>query len=331
MPSQRPGETPGPDWLVRAALIARRYYLEDRSKTQIAEETGLSRFKVARILDQARDLGLVRVSVQLPARIEPDLSSRLRERFGLRRSIVVDCVEQSPAHQREELSRVAADLLAELVEAEDVLGLTCSRTIALASSALTRLAPCPVVQLSGTLAGPDVEAGSVESVRRAAFIGGGKAYPMYAPMVLPDPATTRALAGQPAIRQALDQFGHVSVAMVAIGAWEPEFSTVWESVSAEERTEAAERGAVGEIAARLFDASGAAVRTGLDERVLGVRIDQLRDIPEVIGLAYNVGRAPAVRALLTGGVVDSLVCDDVLARALLAEAAVRDRGPGVVA
>ena len=43
----------GPDELFQRAVIARRYYLEGRTRIQIAEEFGLSRFKVARMLDEA--------------------------------------------------------------------------------------------------------------------------------------------------------------------------------------------------------------------------------------------------------------------------------------
>ncbi len=330
----RPGEaiTHGPDWLLRAALIARRFHLEGRSKTEIAEETGLSRFKVARILDEAHRLGLVQVSVRLPARIEPDLSRRVGERFGLNRAVVVEGPADSPADSpasspasslagsaaatREDLGRVTAQLLGELVEDHDVLGLTCSRTVALTTQQLVRLARCPVVQLSGTLAGPDVEAGSVESVRRAAHIGGGKAFPIYAPMVLPDAASARSLAGQRDIRQTLEQIDRVTVATVAVGGWSAGLSTVWDTIGPEDRSTVA-GAAVGEIAGRLFDARGTAIDSPVEDRVLGATLNQYRKIPEVIAIAYGELRADAVRAVLRGRVLNSLVCDDALARALL--------------
>ena len=82
--------SPGPASLVLSATVARRYYLDGRSKVQIGEELGLSRFKVARLLDTARDTGLVRIEIRYEGEIDVDLSARLRERFGLQHSIVVD-------------------------------------------------------------------------------------------------------------------------------------------------------------------------------------------------------------------------------------------------
>jgi DNA-binding transcriptional regulator LsrR (DeoR family) len=309
---------PGPVWLVRASRIARRFYVDGASKTAIAAETGLSRFKVARILEEAQSMGLVEVTVRLPADIDPDLSSRLSERYRPVEAVVITCADGSVASMREGVARSAADLLSEVLTEHDVLGLSCSNTVAAATLALSRLAPCRVVQLSGTLAGPEIEAGSVESVRRAAQVGGGKAFPIYAPMVLPDAATARALTEQPTIRRAIEEFGAVSLAMVAVGSWAPGLSTVWDSAEPEELSQLASRGAVGEIAGRVFDSKGSAVPSALDDRLLSIRLDQLRGIPAVIGLAHDARRSPAVQAALSSGLVDFLVCDDGLARALLA-------------
>ena len=66
------------------ATVARRYYLEGVSKSDIAVEIGLSRFKVARMLERARATGLVRIELDTPGQINPDLSERLRAAHGLR-------------------------------------------------------------------------------------------------------------------------------------------------------------------------------------------------------------------------------------------------------
>ena len=63
----------GPAQVVLAASIARRYYLDGRSKIEIADEFGLSRFKVARLLDAARESGLVRIEIRHPGQIDVDL------------------------------------------------------------------------------------------------------------------------------------------------------------------------------------------------------------------------------------------------------------------
>lgn len=310
-----PHEPHGPAWLVQAAEIARRFYLEGQSKVAISDDLGLSRFKVARILDEARELGLVEVKVTLPAFIDADTSAAVSRHLGVRTICLSPDVAASEVPR--EVGRLGADLLTEQVTEEDVLGLSCSRTVTAACLALDALAPCDVIQLTGTLAGQGRDSGSVESVRGAAALGGGRAHPVYAPMVLPDAATARGLAGQDAIRQVMARVPDVTIAMVSVGGWAPDASTVWDSATPAERKDARNAGAVGEIGGRLFDAQGAAVETGLDARILGVDLRHLRRTPLVIGLAHGTLRAEAVRASMVGGLVDTLVCDHALAGALL--------------
>ena len=158
----------GPSQLVLTASIARRYYVDGRSKVEIADEFRLSRFKVARLLDQARSSGMVRIEITHPGSIDIDLSARLQEAFGLRRSIVVDTLEEDSAALRTQLGKAAADLLSEIVTSDDVLGLAWARAVTAMTEQLTSLAPAPVVQLTGALTRPDVEANSVELVRTVA-------------------------------------------------------------------------------------------------------------------------------------------------------------------
>jgi DNA-binding transcriptional regulator LsrR (DeoR family) len=93
----------GPSQLVLTASIARRYYVDGRSKVEIADEFRLSRFKVARLLELARSSGLVRIEISHPGAIDLALSARLQEVFGLRRAIVVDTPEEDPAALRLQL------------------------------------------------------------------------------------------------------------------------------------------------------------------------------------------------------------------------------------
>ncbi len=87
----------GPAELVQAAAMARRFYLEGKSKIQIAEEFGVSRFKVARVLETALERDLVRIEIRVPAELDAERSDALRARYGLRHAVVVE----SPAEAEE--------------------------------------------------------------------------------------------------------------------------------------------------------------------------------------------------------------------------------------
>lgn len=309
----------GPAALVLTATIARRYYFDGTSKSDIADQLGLSRFKVARLLDQARETGLVRIELDYRGEINLDLSVQLGQAYGLQHCLVVDSPEDDVALLRTSLGRASARLLTEIVGPDDILGLAWARALTAMRSHLTRLAPCEVVQLTGALSRPDVDESSVDLVRDVARISQGPAHFYHAPMFVPDAATARVMRTQPEVARAIARFEHVTKAVVGLGAWQAGLSTVADAVTDAERRQMYDQGVRAELCAIQLDARGEVMTTALSERLIGVNADQLRAIPEVIAIAYGTEKAAAVRAALRGELVTSLVTHTAMATELLVE------------
>ncbi len=308
-----------PAQLVLTASVARRYYLDGKSKTDIADELGLSRFRVARLLEAARLGGLVRIEIIDPGAINIDLSADLQSAFGLRHAVVVDAPGGDPGTLRQALGKAAATLLTEIADDDDILGLAWSRAVSVMTNALVRLPAIPVVQLTGALVQPDGADSSVDLVRHAARVSGSAAHFFYAPTIVPDPATARALYEQPEIARTCAMFSSVTKAVVGIGLWAAGESAVYDATQPEARRDLHRRGVCGEICGVLVDATGRPVESDLSQRMIGVSAAQLRAIPEVIALAYSTARSPAVQAAIRGGLIDSVVTHSSLATALLAK------------
>ncbi len=314
MPVERfkPGE------LLEAAAIARRYYLEGRAKLEIAQEFGMSRFRVARILERARASGLVRINIVLPAQIDAELSERLRSAFALRHAVVVAAPPEPEGPLREQLGAAAAVLLSELVKAGDVLGVTWGRTLDAMAESAAALAPCTVVQMTGAAGVHDVAEESAEIVQRLAAVSGGSACPIYAPLVLDTAETAAAMRRQPHVAEALGRFDQLTVAVMAVGTWDPPNSRLRSSLSVAEREALQRQGVAAEVCASLVDGEGRVLAGDYLARTIAVRPEQLRRIPEVIAVAGGPTKVAALRALLRAGFVTSVVTDAAAARALLA-------------
>lgn len=311
----------GPASLVLSASVARRYYLDGRSKLEIAEEFGLSRFKVARLLDGARESGLVRIEIGAKGLVDLDLSARLQARFGLAHALVVDTTEDSPEAVRKQLGQVAAELLAELTGPEDVLGVAWSRSVGAMATALPRLAGgIPVVQLTGAVTMPDGDHTSIDVVRDVARAAGGPAYVFYAPFTLPDVATAKALRRQREVALAFDQLPRVTRAVVGLGLWASGQSTLYDTAKEHDRRSLRRLGVCAEVSGVFLSAEGEPVRTDLAERMIGIDADQMRAIPEVVVISYGMAKLPAARAALRSGLVDVVVTHRALAQALLDQA-----------
>jgi DNA-binding transcriptional regulator LsrR (DeoR family) len=307
----------GPAALVLTASVARRYYVDRVSKSDIAAELGLSRFKVARLLDNAHATGLVRIELDYRGEIDLDRSVRLRDAFGLRHSVVIDSPHDDDTLLRTNLGRAAAGLLAEITEDGDVLGLAWARSLMSMLGSLTWLAPCPVVQMTGALSRPDVDASSIELVREVARISNGQAFYFYAPMILPDAATANAMRKQPEVSKAIGMFPRITKAVIAVGAWEKGLSTVADAISEREWRQMYEMGVRAEMGGIQIDADGVPVKTSITERMIAIDARQLRAVPEVLAIAYGTAKAPAVRAAMRGGFVTSLVTHGAMADELL--------------
>jgi DNA-binding transcriptional regulator LsrR (DeoR family) len=312
-----PGPGPGPAELIRAATIARRYYLDGRSKSAIAAEFGISRFKVARLLDSARASGLVRIQITLPAGLDAELSAELGAAYRLTRAVVVTDPDDGEDALRQGLGQGAADLLTELVTEGEILGVAWGRTLSAMSARLSGLARCTVVQLVGVLDSDRMIESAVEMVRRVAAVSGGPAYPLYAPLLVSDAATAEMLRREPAVANSLRRHDQLTTAVVAIGSWDPPNSSLYDALSNVDRQALRRRGVQAEFCARLVDAAGRLVRTDLDDRLIAIGADQLAQVPHVIAVAGGRTKWRAVEATLRGGLVDSLVTDAATARYLL--------------
>ncbi|WP_375497798.1 sugar-binding transcriptional regulator [uncultured Jatrophihabitans sp.] len=321
--------TPTPTEHVLLARVARNYYLDDRSKSDIALELGISRFRVARLLDTARREGVVTIHVASPTGYDTELSVRLQEMFGLSHAVVVTAEDDGPDTLRQLLGRVTGEVLHGLITREDVLGLAWARSLRGVAREGMAIAPCPVVQLTGALSGPD---GSdvLELVRSVAKASGGSPHVFYAPLVAPDAASARSLRKQPEVRHAAELADKVTVAVVGIGAWEPELSTIYDMVEPAAQQRTTELGAIGEISGAIIDSAGKPLATPLSRRIIGVTGDQLRRIDTVISVAYGRRKAPAVLAALRGGLVNGLITHTDLARALLDTATEAGLGPAPI-
>jgi DNA-binding transcriptional regulator LsrR (DeoR family) len=312
-----------PSEVVLAARVARQYYLEGISKIEIADRLGISRFRVARLLESARESGLVRIEIGLPGGVlDAGLSAELCSVFGLKQAFVFNFPEDgSPLRQR--LGEAAGQVLMDLIKPGDVLGLTWSRTLSGLTAALTQLPPCPIVQLTGAVPPPDGR-DLLELVRSVARVGGGPAHVFYAPMLLDDAQAAAAIRRQSDVAEAFTLIPSVTIAVAAVGAWGPGLSTLYDAITDAEREVMAALGVDAELAGVFIGADGRTLATPLDSRMIVTPAALFTQIPFILAVAYDAAKSPAVRAAIRGGLVHGLVTHTSLARSLLSLADSRD-------
>ena len=312
--------------VVLAARVAREFYVEGVSKVEIAGRLGISRFRVARLLDSAREAGMVRIEIGLPGGVlDAGLSAELCSAFGLTYAFAFDFPDEDELALRSRLSEAAGQPLTRIITPGDVIGLAWARSLSGLAAALTRMPPCPIVQLTGAVPPPDGR-DLLDLVRSVARIGGGPAPVFYAPMILDDAQMAAAIRRQADIAGAFALVPSVTMAVVAIGAWAPGLSTIYDAITPTERDALAGLGVCAELAGVFIGEDGRPVATPLDSRMIVTPGPSLERIPFVLSVAYGVSKSPAVCAAIRGGMVHGLVTHASLARALLGLADGRGAG-----
>jgi DNA-binding transcriptional regulator LsrR (DeoR family) len=301
--------------IVYAAL---QYLQHDRSTVEIAEELGVSRFKVGRMVSQARDLGLIEVVSNMSGPIDVELSRKLRQEFGLKDALVVVAASASDANSRHAIAAVTAAYLSDNVSEDSVLGIGPGRTIIGVCELIENMAVCDIVQLTGVATREPEE--SLQAIYKLSRASRGKTFPLHAPLLATTEQSAQAIVSQPSVQEALRRISKVDKAVLTIGGW-PNSSLLADMLADSGELDALiGKGAVAEIGTTILDAKGRVV-TELDSRTIGITTEQLNRVPYRIGLGGGIGKREAVLATLSSGIIDMVVTDADTARAVLDSAA----------
>ncbi|WP_300344964.1 sugar-binding domain-containing protein [Nesterenkonia sp.] len=292
------------------AELAAEHFLQGRSKVEIASAHGISRFQVARLLDQAREEGIVQIRIVNPL----DAGSErveLARRLGIASVTVV--AQRTGETLRSALARQAAGLLQQKLHDGARLGVAWSRTLMHLPEHLKALPAVDLVQLVGPLSAPGTStAASTGLIHTLGSFAGGQVWPLPTPLIVDSEEIAASLRAMDEVRAALEAADELDLAVVSIGGWGEGASTLWGRLSGAEQQRAVEAGVVAECSGILVTAEGEVARSGMENRVIGVRPEQLR-ATRVLALAPAHGHPEAVIAAARAGFVDDLVLSAELA------------------
>ncbi|MCT2260764.1 helix-turn-helix domain-containing protein [Brachybacterium muris] len=315
---------PAPRDTALVVRAARLYYEQGRSQTEVAQELGLSRSNVSRILTQARVRGIVEISIHDPdgpPRHHPAVEAALKARFSLREAHVVSA-PRTPG--LEAVARQGAVVIAARAAQVRSIGVSWGQTAQRVVEQLetVRLRPAPrVLPLVGGHSALDQFESGESVLRVLASRLGARAEMLYAPAVLESATTVSTLRGESSIAAVLEAAAQVELAVVGLGSMGMHSSPhIVEQMALSEQEQAAflAQQPVGDVCGRFVDAHGVPLGAPTDQRVLAVTFSQLLRIPEVVGVAAGAEKAPGVAGVLRSGAIATLVVDVDLAKELLA-------------
>jgi DNA-binding transcriptional regulator LsrR (DeoR family) len=301
---------------MRYIYAAIQHLQHDRSTLDIAEELGVSRFMVGRMVKRARDEGLIEVVPRISEPIDTELSTALASRYGLQSAVVCIPVAEGEAHARTAIAGVAGRLITELIDEDSIIGLGPGRTIVEMCSRMTDVPTCDLVQLTGAVAPePTVDAQLIVQLSR---IAKGRVFPLHAPFIATDAESARVITIQPGVKNALQRMDLLTTAVLTVGGWPRSSQLASALADMGELEPLLKLGVAAELGTTLLDSEGREISV-LSDRMIGITTEQLSRVPLKIALGGGEGKRHAVLAALKSGLVDILVTDIHTARAALDE------------
>lgn len=300
------------DLLVEIALL---YYEKGATQTEIAKQLKLSRPTVASMLQEAKDKGIVKISIQHPAYSTFQKQESLKNKYHLENILIAN--QEKNAQQ--EIGRLCANLIEPMLDQITSLGIGWGTTIyeVVKQASYSTHSHLKIIPLIGGVGIDHVE----YHANHLAFEL-GKKYEcpvdyLYAPAIADTSEAKIIFEETTLVKSVLEEGKNVDLAIMGVG--NPIASSTYREfgyLNSKEAKELVKSNTIGDIGTTFFNADGEAVHTTLSDRMIGLSIDDLAAIDNVVVVAAGKEKAESIKVLLNKQIIQHLVIDEELARYL---------------
>jgi deoxyribonucleoside regulator len=302
--------------------VAKMYYLEGLNQENISKQIGISRSLISIILTEAKETGIVEITVRDPSLNEEALSGSFSKHFPNVEFIIVPTSSRDPDALRKLVAQRAADIVGHAVERGQVVGLAWGRTcyeFVNAYSQSTEKSDVSVVPLIGGSFQTAKYFQINEMVRILAERIGGNPNFIHAPALASDRVERDMYVNSSSLQAIRDQWRRMDIVVTGIGATQHEKDPDRESYAGEYEISAnlAQSKVVGDICARYFDIEGRFVKDDYYDRIVGAPVEELASAGRSLFMASGTSKAEAVAGALLTGTVKTLVMDEPTAKVVL--------------
>ena len=304
--------------------IAHAYYVDDLTQEQISKRLGISRPRISRLLEQARREKIVNITLNSPSGDAADNEHKIEQKYGLEEVVIVSVSDpQDPASVARDLGPAAAKCLVRRICGNEIVGVTWGTTImALVDAMPSVVRPeVTIVQINGGLGSVEKPEHSTELVRRLSLKFGARFKLLPAPGIVSNRQTADALKSDKQISCTLKLAAKSDIAIVGMGVLASDSVLIRDGTILTRRDSRMlkKAGAVGNIALRYIDKTGILLDMEINERIIGLTLEQIKHIPRVIAIAGGEKKYGVICAALKGKIPDILVTDHITAKKLLEE------------
>lgn len=302
--------------------VATWYYEDNMGQTEIAARIGRSRSMVSRMLNEARDLGLVEIRVRFPLKTNRDLEAQLCQEFNLSEARVLASPpdDDFPTLLRR-IGRLGAYYLEEVLHDNITIGIGWGATLHALVKAMPQvsLQNSVVAQMMGAIGRGDPMVDGSELARWLSQKLNATHYFLPAPLIVESEVVAQALLNDPMVVDVLTLTHQADITLVGIGPVNSRLSGLYRTgyLTEDDAQRLIRAGVVGDVAGHMLDINGNLADVPENRRLIVQDLESLKRAPHVIGVAGGAIKTLAILAALRSGCLNVLITDAITATDIL--------------
>lgn len=299
--------------------IAKMYYEQNLTQNEIANELNISRPTISTLLKEARNNGLVKITIEDPNNNIHQLERTIKNKYNLS-SIIISPVTGSSSQIKRSIGELAATYIETNLPKINSLGIGWGTTMAefVYAAKKTNSTQLEIIPLMGGVEISDISFHTNHLVFRLAQKYNAKAGYFYAPAIAEDIKTKQLFLESSIIKKIFKKAKNCDAAIVSLG--NPLSSNTyknWELLSNRDLPELKNKKLAGDILANFFDIDGNIIETNLSNRMIGLDLISLTQIPSVLLLASGIDKANSLKILITKYGFKEIIIDLEIANYLI--------------
>lgn len=307
------------DKLLKIIEAAKLYYLLDYNQNEIAKKLGVSRPTVSRLLQLAKQEGIVEIKIMDPTEDVENLSLELEKKFGLKKAIVVHIPQYEDNIIKTYLGQKAAGYIYDIVEDGSVIGVTWGTTLYHIAVEMQHkaLKNVKLVQLKGGVSHSETNTYANEIMYLFSKAFNTTPHHLPLPAIVDHIVVKQAMEADRHINRILEMGKQANIAIYTIGPIKSESLLFQLGYFTEEDLQVIYSKAVGDISSRFFDKDGNICNEQLNSRTLGIDLDELKKKDYSILVAGGSQKIDGIYGALKGKYTNVLITDQFTAKFLL--------------
>ncbi|GHV39691.1 deoxyribonucleoside regulator [Spirochaetia bacterium] len=289
------------------------YFLENKTQQAISELLGVSRMRVIRLLDKARQTGVIQFKIRNDNARRMGIEKQLIETYGLKDSYVIPTpADSDTAAVNDAIADAAAMYINAQLPPDAFINIGYGDTSGKTLNSLAKIAETPIscISLTGGV--------SIYLPNTRSNVFNARLFLVPAPLVVSSKEMVGAILAENPVKEVLSMVSLASFTIIGIGGM-GENATIVKSgvITKSDFLHLKMQGAVGDMLCHFFDKDGKMVLTPLENRLVSTSLDVLMNLPNVIAVAAGEEKKEAIKGALVAGYIDTLITNESTAHWLI--------------